>query len=71
VSACKTGCGRPTLPSSRLCDTCFDEWQTRGPGRESEQVRYTFYMHNPAAQAVALVDFCNRVRAERKPGGEP
>lgn len=63
MSACKTGCGQRNDTNGPICTWCADTWLT-----SAEIERYRFFVHNPAAAAAALVDFCNRVRAERNNG---
>lgn len=53
MSACATGCGRDALPEHFLCPTCNGLWLT------SEEGQYP-------GRHTALVDFCNRARAERQ-----
>lgn len=55
MSACKTGCGRDALAEHFLCPTCHGLWVTSPETKR-------------ASNPTVLVDFCNRVRAERQNG---
>lgn len=59
MSACKTGCGVVVKDGITFCVTCFEEWSQSYEARRAEVAVM------PAARNVALVDFCDRVRAER------
>lgn len=61
MSACKTGCGRDTGKAT-LCVDCLEEWADSTEERRGTQAA------TPEARAVALTDFCNRIRAERQNG---
>lgn len=60
MSACKTGCGKETRPEDWFCEDCRMSWRM-SPERE----RFTV-VPDSAREGVALMDFINRVRAERQ-----
>lgn len=59
VSACKTGCGKEA-DRGVLCATCAEEWLG------SPEFNRFHEMPPGPRRDVAVVDFCNRVRAERQ-----
>lgn len=67
MSACKTGCGQDA--KEYLCKECEAAWQDSG-----ERLRNLGALgedwpdeRRAARMEVALVDFCDRMRAERRP----
>jgi hypothetical protein len=61
MTACKTGCGSARrVNDDKFCESCRVAW-IMSPERD----RYCA-ARTPAAEGVALVDFCARVRAEHQ-----
>lgn len=58
---CKASCGRSVLDGVTFCVDCLEAWAV------SPEERRASLAITPAARSVALTDFCNRVRAERRP----
>lgn len=65
MSLCKTGCGRDVPGDIIFCVDCLEAWAA------SPEERRGSVATTPEARAVALMDFCTRVRAERQNGGQP
>lgn len=65
MSACKTGCGVSVPDGITFCVTCLEVWAD-SPEERRASVAVTGH-----ARAVALVDFCTRVRLERLNGAKP
>lgn len=66
MSACKTGCGSEC--AGWFCDACDVAWRESGERRREEGI-YSEARSSAGygtCADVALVDFCNRVRAERQ-----
>jgi hypothetical protein len=62
VSACKTGCGRRQNSETVFCDERDVLWEA-----SPESFHRGLPYPDPRGQ-VALVDFCNRLRAENNNG---
>ena len=67
MSACKTGCGR-SAHAACLCAVCSAMWASSAELKRSAAIaREATGTMKGERYGVALVDFCNRVRAERRP----
>lgn len=58
---CKTGCGKEAVLGDYFCTACRFEWES-----SAERVRF-HDVDSDDREGVAVMDFCNRVRAERRP----
>lgn len=63
MNACPTGCGWRVAEPEWFCEACLSTWIA-----SPERKRF-FAVTGFEREQVALVDFCNRVRAERQNGG--
>jgi hypothetical protein len=62
---CKTGCGREAEAHSAFCYACGTLWAA-APENDRRCAQARLGLGGDQAFDRALVDFCNRVRAERQ-----